>query len=298
MRPRSAGTPQPSTPGQPAAPRPAPPRAAPDPFRHPDADGARVLVVEDDEALGTQLVRGLERAGYTASRVTTGRAAISEVCSPSPPELMLLDLGLPDMDGAEVCQQVRAASDLPIIVVTARGDEADRVAALDLGSDDYLVKPFGFAELRARMRAVPRRAGRAARAAAGAGHAAGDGPAPPGPLRHGPLEVDVRGRRVRMAGRPVALTPKEFELLAFLVSEPGRVRTRREIFAAVWGEWYGSPKVLDVHVGALRRKLGSPALIETVYGVGFRLADPQPHDPAPPGQGAPPGRAAASDGSG
>ncbi|WP_235486015.1 response regulator transcription factor [Frankia sp. AvcI1] len=235
----------------------------PDPPRQPDPGGARVLVVEDDDGLGTQLVRGLDRAGYTASRVRTGGAALTQIAGPTPPDLVLLDLGLPDMDGAQVCGRIRERTDIPVIVVTARGDEADRVEALDLGSDDYLVKPFGFAELLARMRAVRRRtAGRT-----GGGDA--------DLLRHGPLTLDRRSRRITVDGRPVAVTAREYDLLAFLAADPGRVRTRQEIFTGVWGDWFGSPKVLDVHIGAIRRKLGKPELIETVYGVGFRLAGAQ-----------------------
>jgi DNA-binding response OmpR family regulator len=252
-----------------------------------------VLVVEDDDALGTQLVRGLTRAGYAATRVSTGGAALAAVAGPSPPDIVLLDLGLPDLDGTEVCRRIRELGDIPVIVVTARGDEADRVRALDLGSDDYLVKPFGFAELLARIRAVRRRwarvgvarpaAGPAGPAAQGGGVAVGGHgtaggadthPHTAGVIRYGPLLVDGRARRIELAGTPVIVTAREFDLIAFLSCDPGRVRTRREIFRAVWGDWFGSTKVLDVHVGSIRRKLGRPELIETVYGVGFRLADP------------------------
>ena len=148
-----------------------------------------------------------------------------------------------------------AALAVPIIVVTARSAGTDRVDALDAGADDYIVKPFGFDELTARMRAVLRRSG-------------GDSPV----LDCGPLRVDVGGRRVFVHGEPIALTGKEFDILACLVLEPGRVVSREEIFDRVWDEhWYGPRKVLDVHVAALRRKLGDPALVETVYGRGFRL---------------------------
>lgn len=277
------------------------------------ADTAAVLVVEDDDAVGVQLVRGLVRAGYTATRVATGTAALAAVNGPTPPDVVLLDLGLPDLDGTEVCRRIRALDDIPVIVVTARGDESDRVEVLDLGGDDYLVKPFGFAELLARIRAVRRRFARAAaladaaRAASAAGSiggtvtglAAGD-PAPrerdraggepgapsglvtdgatdPDVIRYGALVVDRRTRRITLAGQPVAATAREFDLLAYLAADPGRVRTRREIFQEIWGPWFGSTKVLDVHIGSLRRKLGRPELIETVYGVGFRLADPAEH---------------------
>ncbi|THJ44721.1 response regulator transcription factor [Candidatus Frankia alpina] len=259
------------------------PPPQPDLRGQPDPAGARVLVVEDDEGLGTQLVRGLNRAGYTASRVRTGKAALAQVTGPTPPDLVLLDLGLPDMDGAQVCRGIRERTDTPVIVVTARGDEVDRVEGLDPGSDDYLVKPFGFAELLARMRAVRRRT--AGRASGRLGGQTGGENADL--VRHGPLTLDRRSRRITVGGHPVAVTAREYDLLAFLAADPGRVRTRQEIFTGVWGDWFGSPKVLDVHIGAIRRKLGKPELIETVYGVGFRLAgvpDPDPSRGEPAGQ--------------
>jgi DNA-binding response OmpR family regulator len=218
--------------------------------------GLSVLVVEDDAAIGTQLVRGLERLGCRAALVTSGQAALEAQGA----AIVLLDLGLPDIDGVEVCRRLRERSAVPIIAVTARSPERDRVQMLDAGADDYIVKPFGFDELTARMRAVLRRA------------------RPGGAIiQHGLLEVDVAGRRVRVGGRPVALTGKEFDILACLALEPGRVVSREEIFDHVWDEhWYGPTKVLDVHVAALRRKLGDQSLIETVYGRGFRLGEPNP----------------------
>jgi len=219
-----------------------------------------VLVVEDDAGIATQLVRGLERAGYTADSVAMGADALRR----PPTDVVLLDLGLPDIDGVDVCRQLRQASDTAIIVVTARDGEADRVLALDEGADDYLVKPFGLAELLARIRAVLRR-----------GQRPGGGEV----LKHGPLSVDLRTRRVTVSGNDVALTPKEFAILECLVSDPGRLISRQEIVERAWDEhWYGPTKVLDVHLAALRRKLGDPSLIETVYGHGFRLAD-RPADP-------------------
>ena len=216
-----------------------------------------VLVVEDDPGIATQLVRGLERAGYTADSVAMGAEALRR----PPFDVVLLDLGLPDLDGIDVCRRLRADSDTAIIVVTARGEEADRVLALDEGADDYLVKPFGLAELLARIRAVLRRGQRQ-------GAAGGE------VLRHGPLTVDLRTRRVTMSGADVALTPKEFAILECLITDAGRLISRQEIVERAWDEhWYGPTKVLDVHLAALRRKLGDPALIETVYGHGFRLAD-------------------------
>jgi DNA-binding response OmpR family regulator len=224
-----------------------------------------VLVVEDDTGIATQLVRGLERAGYTASSVAMGAEALRRPHA----DVVLLDLGLPDVDGIDVCRRLRADSDAAIIVVTARGEESDRVLALDEGADDYLVKPFGLAELLARIRAVLRRGQRAG--AAGAAEV----------LRHGPLVVDLRTRKVTMTGAEVPLTPKEFAILECLVADPGRLISRQEIVERAWDEhWYGPTKVLDVHLAALRRKLGDPTLIETVYGHGFRLADrPAAADP-------------------
>jgi DNA-binding response OmpR family regulator len=221
----------------------------------------RVLVVEDDPGISTQLVRGLTRAGYETGSVSTGMAALDWPV----PDVVLLDLGLPDIDGVEVCRRLRQSSDAAIIVVTARGEETDRVLALDEGADDYLVKPFGLSELLARIRAVLRRSGPAHHQASQV-------------LQHGALTVDMRTHKVTVEGRGVALTPKEFAILECLASDPGRVVSRQEVLERAWDEhWYGPTKVLDVHMAALRRKLGKPGLIETVYGHGFRLADP-PHD--------------------
>jgi DNA-binding response OmpR family regulator len=212
-----------------------------------------VLVVEDDDGIATQLVRGLSRAGYRVDHVMTGRAALAW----GEPDVMLLDLELPDGDGVQVCRRMRERSDAAIIVVTAHGEEPDRVLALDAGADDYLVKPFGLAELQARIRAVLRRVRPGSEV-----------------TRHGPLTVDMRTRRVTISGREVALTPKEFDILECLAADPGRVVSRQEILEAAWdAHWYGPTKVLDVHVAALRKKLGLPSLIETVYGRGFRLGE-------------------------
>jgi DNA-binding response OmpR family regulator len=214
----------------------------------------RVLVVEDEPAIADSLVRGLRQAGYTTRSVGTGQEALA---APDH-DVVLLDLGLPDMDGVEVCRRLRERSDAAVIAVTARREEADRVLALDEGADDYLVKPFGLAELLARLRAVLRRTR----------------PTGSEVLRHGSLRVDTRTRRVTVAGHEVLLTPKEFDVLACLATDPGRVLTRQQLLESAWDpHWYGPTKVVDVHVGALRRKLGVPGLIETVYGYGFRLSD-------------------------
>jgi DNA-binding response OmpR family regulator len=217
----------------------------------PGEGGTSVLVVEDDPGIATQLVRGLSRDGYAVDHVTTGRDALDR----ADPDVILLDLGLPDGDGVDICRRLRQRSRVAIIVVTARGEEPERVLALDAGADDYLVKPFGLAELRARIRAVLRRV-----------HPGG------GMLTHGPLVMDVPARKVTVNGREVALTPKEFDILECLATDPGRVVSRQEILESAWdAHWYGPTKVLDVHVAALRRKLGVPGLIEAVYGKGFRL---------------------------
>lgn len=229
-----------------------------DPVLRTSGHGVRVLVVEDDPAIADLLVKGLGRAGHTARAVDSGRAALAGVAQT---DVVLLDLGLPDMDGTDVCRLLRQHSGAPVIVVTARGEERDRVAALDEGADDYLVKPFGLAELLARIRAVLRRT---------------HPPATP-LLTHGPLMVDPRTRRVTVAGREICLTPKEFDILQCLAADPGRVMTRLEILERTWDtRWYGPTKVLDVHVAALRKKLGVPGLVETVYGRGFRLGAGSP----------------------
>lgn len=222
------------------------------------AGTVRILLVEDDDAIAEPLVAGLERDAFEVRRVRTARDALDA----DPGDFVLLDLGLPDGDGSDVCRAIRARSNVPIIVITARGDEIDRVVLLELGADDYVVKPFGFRELVARIRAVARRA--SPRPDEGA------------PLRVGVLEVDRRTRRATLDGVELALTPKEFDLLAFLASEPDAAHTRQSILEAVWdAHWYGPTKTLDVHVAALRKKLGDPRWIETVRGVGFRLREPR-----------------------
>jgi DNA-binding response OmpR family regulator len=218
-----------------------------------------LLLVEDDDAIAGPLVKGLGREGFEVTRVATGSDALAAEAS----DLVLLDLGLPDIDGYEVCRRLRAESDVPIIVITARGDEVDRVVGLELGADDYVVKPFGFRELVARIRAVSRRA---------ASRQADDEVEADPVLRAGRVEVDTRTRRATVDGGEINLTRKEFDLLALLASDPGATRTRDEILEEVWdAHWYGPTKTLDVHVASLRKKLGDPALIETVRGVGFRL---------------------------
>ncbi len=214
-----------------------------------------LLVVEDDPTIGEPLVEGLEHEGFGVRWVRNGNDALEA----DPGDVVLLDLGLPDLDGREVCRRLRQRSTVPIIVVTAREDELDRVLLLEMGADDYLVKPFGFRELVARIRAVHRRSASA-------------GEAESTTQRIGPLDVDRRARRVWLDGDEVELTLKEFDLLAFLTEEPGVVRTREDIIARVWDEnWWGPTKTLDVHIAALRRKFGNPAWIVTLRGVGYRF---------------------------
>jgi two-component system, OmpR family, response regulator RegX3 len=219
-----------------------------------------VLLVEDDDSIAGPLVTGLARDGFAVTRVASGADALA---APEP-QFVLLDLGLPDIDGTDVCRQLRARSDVPIIVLTARADEVDRVVLLELGADDYVVKPFGFRELVARMRAVARRT-----------HARGERSEPDAAVQVGALTIDRRTRDVHVGEEPLSLTPKEFDLLWVLASEPGVVHRREEILERVWDEhWYGPTKTLDVHVAALRKKLGRPDWIDTIRGVGFRLRDP------------------------
>jgi DNA-binding response OmpR family regulator len=213
-----------------------------------------LLVVEDEDAIAEPLVEGLRHEGFEVTRAATGREALAA----PPADLVLLDLRLPDMDGFAVCRELRGRSDVPIIMVTAKGEEIDRVVGLELGADDYVVKPYGLRELVARIRAVARRTSTRPDARA--------------VLRAGGLEVDVRARKASLDGRELQLTLKEFDLLALLASEPGSVVDRQRILREVWDTtWYGSSKTVDVHVASLRKKLGDPTLIETVRGVGLRL---------------------------
>ncbi|HSP28101.1 MAG TPA: response regulator transcription factor [Ilumatobacteraceae bacterium] len=219
----------------------------------------RLLLVEDDPTISEPLVEGLQREGFEVVVAATGASALAA----EPVDLVLLDLGLPDLEGRVVCQELRAASAVPIIVVTARSDEIDRVVLLEMGADDYVVKPFGFRELVARIRAVLRRT-----AQVGA-------PSAPAVLAVGELSIDARRRAVSFGGDAVMLTPKEFDLLVCLASDAGAVKTREQLMREVWDEhWWGSTKTLDVHIASLRRKLSSDA-IETVRSVGYRYAAPE-----------------------
>ncbi len=218
----------------------------------------RLLLVEDDPTISVPLREGLTREGFDVEVAATGSVALAA----APADLVLLDLGLPDLEGRVVCQELRARSSVPIIVVTARGEEIDRVMLLELGADDYVVKPFGFRELVARIRAVSRRTA--------------SGSALPTPMiTVGGLTIDQRTRAVNYEGGAVTLTPKEYDLLVYLAADPGAVKTREQLMHDVWDEnWWGSTKTLDVHVASLRKKT-DPDLIETVRSVGYRLIDPR-----------------------
>jgi two-component system response regulator RegX3 len=222
-----------------------------------------VLLVEDDPSIASSLVDALEGAGHTVRHVATGGAAIDADHG----DIVLLDLGLPDIDGYDVCRRIRERSQVPIIVITARGEELDRVLGLELGADDYVVKPFGVRELVARMRAVARRA------------QAHEDAAVDDLIVAGPLRIDRRTHRATLGDGAstveLALTPKEFELLAFLAEDAGAVRTRTDIIEHVWdANWFGPTKTVDAHVAGIRRKLGDRRWIEAVRGVGFRLEIP------------------------
>lgn len=212
----------------------------------------RVLVVEDDPAVAEPLLAGLVRNGIDVEHVM--RAAQAPAAAQGV-DVVILDLGLPDGDGLGVLRELRRVSDVPVIIATARGDETDRIVGLELGADDYVVKPFSVRELAARVRAVARRR-----------RVDTD-------LDAGRLVVDRARHRVLLDGQPVELTAKEFDLLAVLAEEPGRAVTRQELFSRVWDPvWVGTGKTLDVHVASLRKKLGDASLVETVRGVGYRLA--------------------------
>lgn len=218
-------------------------------------------MVEDETSISEPFARLLEREGFEAIVAGTAADAL-EAARAHRPDLVLLDLALPDGDGRDLCRTLRAESQVAVIMVTARGTETDRVVGLELGADDYVVKPFSAAEVIARIRAVLRRT-------AGRGDADADG------LGVADVEVDPAARRVSVGGAEIELTRKEFDLLAELVRHAEKVVTREDLMSRVWDEnWFGPTKTLDVHIGSLRRKLGDPRYIETVRGVGFRFTAP------------------------
>jgi DNA-binding response OmpR family regulator len=222
----------------------------------------RILLVEDEESISDPFSRALAREGFEPVVARTAADAF-KLAALVDPELVLLDLMLPDGDGRDVCRELRRRSDTPIIMLTSRGTETDRIVGLELGADDYVVKPFSSPEVIARIRAVLRRARR-------------DDEDEPR-LVFAELEIDPAARRVHLHGAELDLSRKEFDLLAVLADAAGRVLTRDHLMTRVWDEnWFGPTKTLDVHIGTLRRKLGddpsSPRFIHTVRGVGFRFA--------------------------
>ena len=223
----------------------------------------RILIVEDEMQIARTLRDYLEVAGFAVTAVGDGSAALASARGERP-DLIVLDLGLPGLDGLDVARELRRAATVPIVMLTARGEESDRIVGLELGADDYLVKPFSPKELVARVRAVLRRT-----SGAGAGAEV---------LHAGDVEVDLPKMRARVGGRPVDLTPTEFQLLSTFVREPGRVFTRGQLLDALHGfatESY--ERAIDAHVKNLRRKIepevGRPRYVLTVHGVGYRFAD-------------------------
>jgi len=217
-----------------------------------------VVLIEDDDAIASSLATGLATAGMVVRRYASGTVALQH----DTPELYLIDVGLPDIDGFEVCRRIRATSSVPIIMLTARSEEIDRVFGLEIGADDYVTKPFGLRELIARIRAVTRRASTPMSEEAEV-------------VTVGSLTIDHARHTVSVDGEIIDLTAKEFDLLSYLAAQPGIVHRRNDIMESVWdANWYGPTKTLDAHVAALRKKLGNPTWIEAVRGVGFRLEIP------------------------
>ena len=219
------------------------------------------VVIEDDEAISALVGTYLERAGFEVVCERTGEGGL-ETVDRRHPRFVVLDLGLPDVDGFDLCRRLRVSTDVPILILTARDEEADRVIGLELGADDYLTKPFSPRELVARVRAILRRADPVF--------------VPPESrvFEVGELRVDVGTRSATFAGSPLPLRTLEFELLAELARNAGNVVTRDRLLDRVWGlSFAGGTRTVDVHVAQLRKKLGSPALIRTVRGVGYRLLD-------------------------
>ena len=238
----------------------------------PVTTAGRILVVEDEDSISEPFAEALRRAGFEPLVTRTATGAL-EMAEGAEPDLVILDLTLPDGDGRDVCRELRRRSDVPIVMLTARGTEMDKVVGLELGADDYVVKPFSAREVISRIRAVLRRS--APRDGTGANDA---------PIRVGELELDPAARIATLGAEQLDLSRKEFDLLAELMRNAGRVVKREDLMSKVWDvNWFGSTKTLDVHIGWLRRKLGDdsnqPHYIETVRGVGFRFAAPEVEGP-------------------
>ena len=226
---------------------------------------ARVLIIEDDPNVAEVVGRYLAREGYEVEIASDGVDGLERALS-DPPDLVVLDLMLPNLGGLEVCKRIRAAAPVPVIILTALGEEADRIVGLELGADDYVAKPFSPRELTARVKAVLRRA---------SGPLAASAATQPPVLRAGELEVDVTAHEARLAGELVALTAKEFDLLTHLMEHPRRAFRREELLERVWGFSYGDTSTVTVHIRRLREKIESdpsaPRYVTTVWGVGYRF---------------------------
>jgi two-component system OmpR family response regulator len=217
------------------------------------------VVIEDDEAISALVAAYLEQAGFQVVREHSGERGLNAV-ERHDPRVVVLDLALPDLDGLEICRQLRSSRRVPILILSARDEEADRIIGLELGADDYVTKPFSPRELVARVRAILRRAEPA--------------PEESGMIELGDVQLDRRRRRVAVAGAPVALRTLEFELLAELAENAGHVVTRDRLLERVWGlSFAGGTRTVDVHVAQLRKKLARPDLIETVRGIGYRARE-------------------------
>ena len=220
-----------------------------------------ILVVDDEPNIADLVDLYLTREGFRVVKRATGEDGL-EAVREQRPRLVVLDVGLPDIDGLEVCKRIRLTSQLPVIFLTARDGEIDRVLGLELGGDDYLTKPFSPAELVARVKAVLRRA---------------DGGPPPEVVQVGDVAIDVGRREVRAGDGAVDLTTKEFDLLRFLAERPGLALSRQQILDGVWGyDWFGDARTVDVHIAQVRKKLGDAVEITTVRGIGYRLESPKP----------------------
>jgi two-component system OmpR family response regulator len=220
-----------------------------------------IVVVDDEPNIADLVDLYLTREGFRVLKCATGESGL-ETVRDQRPRLVVLDVGLPDIDGLEVCKRIRQTSQLPVIFLTARDGEIDRVLGLELGGDDYLTKPFSPAELVARVKAVLRRA---------------DGGPPPEVVQAGDVAIDTGRREVRIHDAPVELTTKEFELLRFLAERPGLALSRQQILDGVWGyDWFGDARTVDVHIAQVRKKLGDAVGITTVRGIGYRLESSKP----------------------
>jgi DNA-binding response OmpR family regulator len=215
-----------------------------------------IVVVDDEANIADLVAMYLDREGFRVVKAATGTEGF-DAFRRHHPRLVVLDVGLPDLDGLEVCKRIRAESRTPVIFLTARDGEIDRILGLELGGDDYLTKPFSPAELVARVKAVLRRT---------------DGAPPPEVVQAGDVTIDCGRREVRIGERVVELTTKEFELLRFLAERPGLALSRQQILDGVWGyDWFGDPRTVDVHIAQVRKKIGDGVEIRTVRGVGYRL---------------------------